>query len=433
MANEKNIGRAVTAVYALIFIVMLVFNFLTPMASDDYAHYFGMEGEHVTSLSGILHNMVIFRSETNGRVVPHFLVYLFLALPKFVFNLVNAAVPVMIGVLLSRFYARKKDLKMLCLLLCATFSLWIFTPSFGEIYLWLTGAVNYSWGLMLDLLLIYPFFCAYTERPCAVLDEKKTGIRILYVLLALLTGAYSENGATASICVIALLGLLIWIRDRKFPKYLFLVFLCAFAGFVFLMTAPATLSTRAGGDIREHIWYCRVLTGKFMTVLLAIYAVLLILSIIGKADRKIIVISFLLVFAAGLSILVFIFAAYLPNRSFMIAVSFTILANLCLMSELWEKPKGRLTALLPAAAAVFFLISFPKGAADVFYLNRLQTEREEIIAAAVSEGTLDVTIPRFVTDTDYTACPEEDLSTDSSYWYNDVVARYYHLNTVTAG
>ena len=41
-------------------------------------------------------------------------------------------------------------------------------------------------------------------------------------------------------------------------------------------------------------------------------------------------------------------------------------------------------------------------------------------------------IPRFVTNTDFTACPEEELSEDGSFWYNNLVANYYGIETVVA-
>ena len=432
MRSSAAVRWTAAVIIFVIFLMMLLFNFLTPMVSDDFAHYYGMEDEHVTTITGIVHNMVIFREKVNGRVVPHFLVYLFLLLPRTVFRFLNAAVSAFIPLLLSRYYRRDWELKILFLLLCSAFSIWFFTPSFGEIYLWLTGSINYSWGLALDLLLIYPFFCAYTGKPCRALAPGTSPQKILLPFLALIVGAYSENGGAAVLCVISLLGLLTWIRIKRFPLYLFTVFLCTCTGFLFLMTAPATLSTRAGGDIREHIWYCRLLTRKYMTALLIVYTFLLILAFLRKIERQILVFSFILVFAAGVSIVVFIFAAYLPDRSFMIAVTFTILAILCLLSELLNLSANRFLYLLPAASLILFLWSFPSGAKDISLLHRQQVERELFFADAIAENRMDVSLPAFKTFTDYSACPREELSEDSTDWYNDLIARYYHVSSVTA-
>lgn len=451
--NRKTTGIfriAIVVLLLVVFALMLTFNLLTPMASDDYAHYFGMEGEHVTTLPEILRNMKLFRTETNGRVFPHFWVYVFLALPGEVFCVINAAVAVLIAFLMMRFYAEGTCWKDLLLLAGSLSAMWLFTPAFGEIYLWKTGSVNYSWGLALDLAFLYPYFRAYTDGKetdtgmcaenanikrlrygCAVNESKNRICHILFCLLAFVTGAWSENGGTAVLCAGGLTGLLIWIKEKKFPGTLFAAYIFALLGFAFLMTAPAT-SGRTGTDISENIWYLRVLARKFLPVPAGVYALLFVLANIGKTEKKVTVFSAILVVAAGFSLAVFIFAAYIPNRGFMIAVSFLILADVILLSQMLRTRIGICTVVIPVMAILLFFCSFPKGAKDIYYLYEMQRQRESIIGTAMASGEREVTIPRFVTETDYPACPEEELSTDSSDWYNDLVARYYGLLSVTA-
>ena len=429
---DKPVSRSCYIILCIvIFIVMLIFNCLTPMVSDDYAHYYGTNDIHAETLNAILQNMLSFRTEVNGRVVSHFCIYVFLALPRIIFRVFNALFSVGITVVISKFFIKQNNIKNLFIVLTCIFALWIFTPSFGEVYLWLSGSVNYSWGLLLDLLLIYPFFCAYTASTCDLFETNKTFKRFLYILLAIVVGAYSENGATATICVIALLGLLIWIKEKKLPVYLFILFICACIGYSFLMTAPATLHTRTGGDILEHIWYCRVLTKKYMTILWIVYIILLVIAIIEKVDIKIIFFTVILIIASVLSIAVFVFAIYLPPRSFMIAVSFTILANSCLLAEVWKEKLSKAMIIIPISVSIVFCVSFINGFKDIVLLNRLQHEREYIIEQSIEKEEFDVLLPRFVTETDYSACPEEELSQDRQYWYNDLIARYYGLNSVT--
>ena len=489
---EKKKGTAAYRVLtvlllAAVFAGMLAFNLLTPMASDDFAHYFGMEGEHVTTLPDILRNMKLFRAETNGRVMPHFWVYVFLALPREVFCCINAAVAVLIAILMRRYYADGNAGKNLLLLAGCISALWLFTPAFGEIYLWLTGAVNYSWGLAFDLTFLYPYYAAYvrgsgreTEKiekhgksekkncrgneketeilqgsaanersrcekgncqrdeieteelqGCAANERGKMIRQSLFCVLAFITGAWSENGGAAVLCAAGLTGLLIWIRGKKFPKKLFTAYLFALAGFAFLMTAPAT-SGRAGGQMGENIWYLRVLVMKFLPVLAGIYVLLFILAVIVKTERRATEFSIILVIAAGLSLAVFVFAAYIPNRSFMIAVSFLTLADVILLSNVLQTRIGVAAAVIPLAAVILFGCKFPQGAKDIYDLHEMQIRREEIIREAKRTGEADVTLPRFVTQTDYPACPEEELSIDSKDWYNDVVARYYGVASVKA-
>lgn len=422
------------AVFTAVFAVMLLLNFLSPLAGDDFAHYYGMEGEHVTSVGGIIRNMKIFRNTTNGRVVPHFLVYFFLMFPKPVFNIINAAVSALVAFSAFRYLDEEKNTASLLVLLALPAAIWLFSSAFGEIFLWLSGAVNYSWGLLLDLTFIYPFFCVYTGRKCALLDENKKGtlLRFLFLLLAAVTGAYSENGATATIFTAGILWLLIWKKSRKFPSYMFIACVFAFGGFLFLMLAPATGSTRIGNKIMENIWYCRVLTKQYCTVLLITYAICFVLHFFTVRDRKKEVFSAILVCAGLLSVAVFIFAAYIPPRSFMIIVSFLILAILVLAQDI-ARTSLRYTLLVPAAALlVAFSLSFFGGIKDIVFLHTQEKERLEIIAQSKTSGVSEVFLPKYTANTMYSVTYDEELSENCEYWYNGLIAKYYGLKSVTA-
>lgn len=68
--NESKL--VVILVFAVIFLIMLYCNFLTPLLGDDYTYAFDYNGERLKSLSGILKNLYEHRIRTNGRVIPHF-------------------------------------------------------------------------------------------------------------------------------------------------------------------------------------------------------------------------------------------------------------------------------------------------------------------------------------------------------------------------
>ena len=116
----------------------------------------------------------------------------------------------------------------------------------------------------------------------------------------------------------------------------------------------------------------------------------------------------------------------------MIAVTFSVLAICCLIREIWNIKNNNFLLLVPIIAAFLFFFSFPKGFKDILYLNELQKDREMIIENAKNAQETVAYIPRFVTNTDFTACPEEELSEDGSFWYNNLVANYYGIETVVA-
>lgn len=406
----------------LVFAVMLVFNFMTPYVSDDFAHYYGMTGKHAETPGEIIENLKLFRQSTNGRVIAHFFVYLFLIPPKWVFNIVNAGAAALLPYLMMRFYRKDLSWRTPALLLLSLFALWYFMQSFGEVFLWLTGSCNYLWGLCLDMVFLYPFFCEYTERECSF----STGAMCV---LGFITGAYSENGATAMLFSAGVLTLLIWIRRKTFPVKLFAVCAFALAGFAFLMLAPATGETRTGTDFAGNFWYIRVCLKDYSLSLAAVYFVLLVLGFVLKTDRRILVFTMVIACAGLLSVLVFIFAAYLPARSFYVINAFLILAILILLSNL---DADRAKFLIPAAVLAMLLVFVPRfvqGTEDICSLNRQAQQRS---ALAEANHGIDVEIPPYSGNTMYVATYDEELSEDSGNWYNDLVARFYGFNSVIA-
>ncbi|RXA85969.1 hypothetical protein EQ851_14415, partial [Enterococcus faecalis] len=61
----------------LIYIILVILNFLTPLIADDFAYIYKTEGFHT-----ILHDEYLQYITQNGRSVAHILVRIFLLLPK---------------------------------------------------------------------------------------------------------------------------------------------------------------------------------------------------------------------------------------------------------------------------------------------------------------------------------------------------------------
>ena len=425
-AIKENSKKLIIVVFAILFAVLLVFNFLTPMAGDDFAHYYGMTGEHCTTVSEIVRDMAILRNETNGRVIAHFFVYFFLLMPKFVFNIINAAVCTLFVYLAFRFFREEgSDFKNLMLLLCFLSLWWIFAPSFGKVYLWLTGACNYLWGIVLDLLIIYPFFCEYTGR-------KFKANKALLCICAFAAGAYSENGAVATIAVMGLLSLAVWIKNKKIPVFDLVLCIIAFGGFVFLMSAPSEIggkSSESASFMANALQVLR-LVKKYCLVIYLVYAIVLVTGICLKVDKRVILTSVFLFFAGILSIFVFVFAIYVPPRSFNISVLFTTVGVLILLKEIWDL-KVKWVTMAACISCLAFIPFFISGAGDILSLHLQSRNRENTISAAVASGSDEVTLRRYASRTMYTdVIIENELEESPDSWYNDLLAKYYGLKSV---
>lgn len=435
--KRKHSDPWIVVIFFAVFLIMLAFNILSPLVSDDYAFSFGVDGQRVASFSSIFEALSQHRLYTNGRVIAHFFVYLFLWLPKSIFNLVNAAVCTLCIWLLYRFWRSEESGKNRVLLITALCVIWVFLPGFGDVVLWLTGACNYLWGMVLFLLLVYQFYCVYLQRPCALAGNKGLFLQgIVCLPLAFFTGAYSENGGLAMIFLLICLILVMLLEKRKIAAALWITLIAFAGGFAFLMAAPAEIHGRTAelslSSLFDSAKTCVLTARKFCQWLLCIYAAVLALGIVRKAERKKVIFSVILVLAGLVSVAVFVFAAYLPSRSFHVLVMFTILAILLLMDELWIRGGKEIPAAFCGAMVVLFAFSFVLSTGDIISLSFQADQRESLIEEAKASGNTEVVLPILRSSTPYTVVIEEQLSPSPDDWYNGCIASYYGLESVRA-
>jgi hypothetical protein len=422
-------GKALAWALVALYLLMLALNVLTPMSGDDFAHYYGVDGEHIRSLAQIGENLRQLRQNVNGRVLAHFFVYLMQIPPRGLFRILNAAVlPGLLWLLLR--FLRPAERGRARWLLLGGMLLWCWMPGFGEVFLWLTGSCNYGWSLPLLFAALLPFYRAAvgageTQGP------GKTG---LWCLLCLLAGAYNENCAIALLAAAGLLGLTAWIGDRRFPGRAALAWLCGLGGFALLLFAPATLATRTGGlSPRELALGFKNVLGVLETGMLPLfllYALLFAWSLEKKTDRRVLAASGALLLGGLVSALALSAGAYLALRCFAPTGCLAALACLVLAAALPERErKGRVAAVL-ALVSVLFAFAFLRGTGDVFSLFLQGREREAAVRAARESGQQELTLKPYVTATGWAEISYEELEEEPGFWYNELLARHYGLEQV---
>ena len=79
--------------FIIVFLFMVVFNFLTPYIMDDYQLMYDYTGtKRIGSLFEVFRELYHMYFNWGGRVFAHFFAYTFLMLPKWIFNIVNSIV-----------------------------------------------------------------------------------------------------------------------------------------------------------------------------------------------------------------------------------------------------------------------------------------------------------------------------------------------------
>lgn len=432
--TDKNAGggkAAIRAVYACIFIIMLLFSFLSPLMADDFSYCFSWaDSSRIKGIGQIFSSMAVHRLNTNGRVFTHGIVQAVLIMPKAVFNILNALNALLLCVLFGRHFGEDRKRRAL-LLVCGAFMLWCFMPVFGQVFLWLDGSVNYSWGMSVFLLFLWQYTAAYLG-----IERRRSAARdILLLPLAFLAGAYSENGSIAVIFIALCLSLLILRREKRLSWQLIAGLVLACAGFIFLMSAPA-MHTRAGefslSAVANNVRTIVRSAKEHMLPLYLLYAVCLALCAAAKADRKKIALSAVLVLGGIGSLAAFTFAAYFAERHFCFTVVFTVLACLILLDALTDTGKRLPASIVCAVMAVLFIFDFALGSLDILYTYTASRQREAALRAALDSGAQSIELEVYLPATKYSAAYGlTDLSTNPDDWPNISVAMYYGLDSVT--
>lgn len=424
-------SRGLAALYLAVFLLMLLFTALTPLVADDYSYCFSwVDSGRITSPLQIPASMAVHRQLTNGRVIPHALVQLVLLAPKLLFDLLNAGAAVLLLWLLGGYTRDRTPGQRLLLALTAALLLFNEMPAFGQVALWLDGSVNYSWGIVVFLLFLRPYAAAWLGQA-----QKRSLPRDLgFLLLALIAGAYSENGSLATLFAAACLTLLCALRDRRLSWRPLLGLALGGAGYVFLMSAPATSGRGAGLDfsaLSKNFKHITELTRGELLPLFLLFAILLTLCLLAKADRKKLLLAGIF-FLAGLgSLASFLFARYFVARHFCFTVYFTVLACLLLLSALLEKGRPTFPALTAAVMAVLFAFNLAQGGLDIAVTYKHFREREAAIHAALDAGQREVYLPVYESATGYSA-PYQllDLSPQPHDWPNCSLEDYYGIESI---
>ena len=419
-----------------VFLFMTLLSFLTPMIADDYSYSFSFAD--YSRIEDIVGSMAAHRETINGRVIAHSMVQFFLMLPKAVFNISNglaASLFVFLTSLYSDFGLERKNAFVLAI---AVLALWYFVPQFGEVFLWLDGAFSYGWAMLFSLLFVFPFYREF----CGSGHRTQSWVKAVYVVFAFAAGAYSESISLAMLFIAFCLAVGGYIQKRKVPLFLAAALVTAILGYVFLMLSPSELSGRAGefslSAIARSFEYAVELTklhlGKLYCAFTLIFAVAIETELTkpkGERDFRPVVFAAIAFLGGLVSIAVFAFAKYFPNRAMCASACWTIVAGTVLLSGMFARRCSFVSGLAGVLAALF-AFSFVLGVLDVAVVYKKSNERLTQIAEAKANGETSIVLEKFVADTKYSPAYElTDIAEGENEWPNDAIASYFGFETVS--
>ncbi len=229
--REKYINLAVCAAA---FGLMLFLNFITPYFSDDWhfkfvwkEHYTVENDELLRSFGGLLESAENYYKLSGGRVLCHFVLFIFDNADKWVFNIVNSLMLVLFALLICKLIQGDRKQGMMWLPPLIFLYIFVFYKIFGDVMLWVSGAVNYLWPAALLLLA-----ARLTENDIKRISVGKFIFTCIIVLLSSMT-----NEVTGGMLAILIFLTLIE-RGDKFSVRHALLFAMTVMGIAVIVAAP---------------------------------------------------------------------------------------------------------------------------------------------------------------------------------------------------
>lgn len=272
--KDKSKNKTLYILLSLLWLVMAVWNYLTPQYADDlyYVH---------NSLLNIFKQGYHDYFYWNGRIVGQTLMRLLNFSGQFTVAIINSFAFVLLTVLVLKLGFRTVKSNVFQII-AVTILLFLFIPAFGQTVLWRSGAGNYLWTTLLSLFYIYiytrtNFFSRQTK-----LDYLLTP---LFFVLAILVGWSNENTSGGVLLVILLSTYFKYKNRFHFSTKYWLGIGFTFVGFLALLVSPGnkirTIST-LGTDYLDKSIFVRIANGftRINQSIVAQYVPLVLLVVI---------------------------------------------------------------------------------------------------------------------------------------------------------
>ena len=202
--------RILLFVLTAICLAMGVLNGLTGMFGDDYALAYTFDAgclnynRPIRCIDDIFYSQYYHYLFRHGRVVTEGLVQMLVSLrDKHVFDVANSVLFVVYLYLLQLHGGRFTWVGTVFAVAMTI----VFTRAFGEVFLWMSGSVNYLWVACMNLLLLYVF----KKKQ----EDNSLFATVCYAILAFIIGSMQEGFSVGICAALVLCVLWRWKKEHK--------------------------------------------------------------------------------------------------------------------------------------------------------------------------------------------------------------------------
>lgn len=429
--------------YILIVLALIAFfvlNCLTPVQRDDWSYSFNFATKtRIASFADIFQSLGVNYARVNGRLPVHFLAHLYLWVGKDVFNCVNTiAFGGLITLIYFHAFGTFRGFRPYAWLV-AFAGLWALTPAFGESFLWVTGAANYLYGMLMILLYLVPYRCSLgLEHPA----DKLWHIPVALVF-GVLAGWTNEN--TGGALAVMLFCLTIWrlIEKKRVPLWWWAGLIGVTVGVAIMVLAPGELSRLNGaggmgglyGIIRRAVSITKRLLQVFWPGIIA-WVLLLVYYLHTKKEKKRLCLPCVVLLTGCAATYSMAISPWMPDRTWSGPLIFFLISAIALWYESGEPGvrKKYLRLLLTSTCAVLLIVHFAIAVPRLISTKNAFEVREKEASEQLLQGKRDLFLDSVCGSGSRFDAAEVggDISSDPGYWLNVELARYYGVVSVVA-
>lgn len=252
----------------------------------------------------------------------------------------------------------------------------------------------------------------------------------------ILVGALSESfSMTALVAVFLIIVLKRFYKKEKVKVWTIMALVFCMLGYFMMNMSPGTWNSKLDGGKGLASSFLDVLdkyTSKLMW-LLVLWSVMLVVSFYLKCNRQAIIYSCLfMAVSVSVNFLHIVANAY-PLRSMTAVVIFLIMADICLLSQLWGGRYEVFACIVCTLSIYFAVVEFFPGSYDILNIYRECRARENYIIEEREKGNLDLEVSILSGETKYSSLYtwKSLKAKETNDWRNIYMAKYYGVNTIT--
>lgn len=424
---------------AINFLCILLLNCITPYMSDE------LQQIHLTYRSvgemfqAEWHNYLTW----NGRFVVQFIMRVFTACPKTVFNVCNSAcfVGLIVLMYLNINTRQKYDFVMLSI---TSMFVWLCSVTFGQTILWLSGACNYLWGatIILSMVTLYRYKCKNTATV-----KHPILLAIGLFILGVASGWCNENTSGGGLLIIIYTYFSYRYAHKgkeKIRPWMLTGIAGMLTGLAFMVLAPGNeVRTEVVTEAEVHSGVMRYLARflqinltveKYMLILMIVTVVIIAYKLIQKSTWNEIRIPIVFGCVSIVTSYALILTVTPMDRAYFGATIFMMISALQAIALLNSQDRFIYSLKYSGAIilAVLFFFNYCEKGADLLRIKLFLDERDAYIQEQKAQGNYDVIVMEINKEfeNDYTFAIKNDVTEDPNEWGCQIYKEYYGLNSL---